>query len=63
MAARHRARFRSIHVIKVSEITAEQVRRPYIQQLLEKDLKFPLPHRVARSFRPIFTGSRPSTIA
>lgn len=34
MAGRHRARFRSVQVIKVSEITASQVRRPYIQQLI-----------------------------
>jgi large subunit ribosomal protein L18Ae len=34
MAARHRARFRSIHIIKVSELTTAQVRRPYIQQLI-----------------------------
>lgn len=34
MAARHRARFRSIHIIKVSELKANQVRRPYIQQLI-----------------------------
>lgn len=34
MAARHRARFRSIHIIKVSELKTDQVRRPYIQQII-----------------------------
>ena len=63
MAARHRARFRSIHIIKVEELTTAQVRRPYIQQLIDPKLKFPMPHRVARSFRPIFAGKRPTTVA
>ncbi|RAL67836.1 hypothetical protein DID88_008562 [Monilinia fructigena] len=39
MAARHRSRFRSIHILKVVEIEkTEDVKRPYIKQLLEKDL-------------------------
>lgn len=63
MAARHRARFRSIHIIKISELKTSEVRRPYIQQLLDPKLKFPLPHRAARKFRPIFASSRPTTIA
>ncbi|KAI9764854.1 MAG: hypothetical protein M1840_008000 [Geoglossum simile] len=49
MAARHRARFRSIHILKVVEIEkTDDVKRPYIKQLLAKDLKFPLPHRVPK---------------
>jgi large subunit ribosomal protein L18Ae len=63
MAARHRARFRSIQIIKVSELNTNQVRRPYIQQLIDPKLKFPVPHRVARSFRPIFASKRPTTLA
>ena len=63
LAARHRARFSSIHIIRVAEIASKDVRRPYIQQLINGKLKFPLPHRVARSFRPVFAGSRPSTHA
>ncbi|KAA8910792.1 ribosomal L18ae/LX protein domain-containing protein [Sphaerosporella brunnea] len=61
MAARHRARFRSIHVLKVTEIekTAD-IRRPYIKQLLTKNLKFPLPHRVPRT-KKVFAARRPST--
>jgi large subunit ribosomal protein L18Ae len=61
LAARHRARFRSIHIIKVAELKNSEVRRPYIKQLLTPNLKFPLPHRVHRNFRPIFAGKRPST--
>jgi large subunit ribosomal protein L18Ae len=83
MAARHRARFRSIHVsrrqivtidwcagahsvrqiLKVVEIEkTEDVKRPYIRQLLAKNLKFPLPHRVPKSAnKKIFAPSRPAT--
>ncbi|KAB5588473.1 hypothetical protein CTheo_8087 [Ceratobasidium theobromae] len=54
MAARHRARFRSIQILRVQEISkAADIRRPYIKQLAEPKLRFPLPHRVhkARSSR------------
>ena len=87
MAARHRARFRSIHVctlfffslslagdiacsgtetyllqiLRVVEIEkTEDVRRPYIRQLLEPKLRFPLPHRVGKA-RSTFVANRPST--
>lgn len=61
MAARHRARFRSIHILKVAEIekTAD-VKRQYVRQFLTKDLKFPLPHRVQKSAKT-FSYKRPST--
>ncbi|KAJ9632041.1 60S ribosomal protein L20B [Taxawa tesnikishii (nom. ined.)] len=63
MAARHRSRFRSIHILKVVEIEkADTIRRPYIKQLLQKNLKFPLPHRVPKSAnKKIFSANRPST--
>merc|ERR1712169_96042 len=63
MAARHRSRFRSVHILKVVEIEkTDDVKRPYIKQLLTKDLKFPLPHRVSKATsKEIFSGSRPST--
>ncbi|CAJ0828336.1 12483_t:CDS:10 [Entrophospora sp. SA101] len=51
MAARHRARFSSIQILRIAEIKTSQVKRPYIKQLLEKNLRFPLPHRVMRSER------------
>lgn len=87
MAARHRARFRSIHVryshhssftnlfpsltypshqiLKVVEIEkTSDVKRPYLKQLLTKNLKFPLPHRVAKSTsKKLFSPNRPSTFA
>ena len=61
MAARHRARFGSIHIIRIEEVKAADVKRQYIKQLIEPKLKFPLPHRVSRHYYPIFAGSRPST--
>ncbi|KAF9006153.1 60S ribosomal protein L18A [Cyathus striatus] len=61
MAARHRARFRSIHILRVVEIEkTEDIRRPYIKQLLTPNLKFPLPHRVHKS-RSTFVANRPAT--
>ncbi|KIV96880.1 60S ribosomal protein L20-A [Exophiala mesophila] len=63
MAARHRARFRSVHILKVVELASENdVKRPYIKQLISKNLKFPLPHRVT-SNKKLFTPVRPSTFA
>lgn len=63
MAARHRARFRSIHILKVVEVEKiDDIRRPYIKQLLTKDLKFPLPHRnPPKNGKKVFAHKRPST--
>jgi len=62
MAARHRARFRSVHILKVVEVEKqEDIRRPY-KQLLTKGLKFPLPHRVPpKKGRKVFAATRPNT--
>jgi large subunit ribosomal protein L18Ae len=65
MAARHRARFSSIQIIRVAEVANDDVRRPNIKQLLQPKLKFPVPHRVNRSsskqYRSLFIAKRPST--
>lgn len=63
MAARHRARFRSIHILKVAVVEkTEDVKRPYIKQLLTPKLKFPLPHRLPSSIGgKIFSTKRPAT--
>ncbi|ODV92426.1 hypothetical protein CANCADRAFT_86731 [Tortispora caseinolytica NRRL Y-17796] len=61
MAARHRARFGSIHILKVVELEkTSDVKRQNIKQLVSKDLKFPLPHRVPPS-RGLYSVTRPST--
>merc|ERR1711966_324665 len=49
MAGRHRARYRSIHIIKVQEIEASKCLRPNIKQFLEANVEFPLPHRIMRA--------------
>lgn len=59
MAARHRARFRNVQILRVAEIEKkEDVRRPYIKQLLEPGLKFPLPHRRTKS-KAWYAANRP----
>ena len=52
-------------ILKVVELEAtDDVKRPYIKQLLSKNLKFPLPHRVAKtSSKNLFSARRPSTFA
>ena len=50
-----------MQILRVVEIEkSEDVRRPYIKQLLTPHLKFPLPHRVAK-VRSTFVAHRPST--
>ncbi|KAI0474088.1 ribosomal L18ae/LX protein domain-containing protein [Xylariaceae sp. FL0804] len=65
MAARHRARFRSIHILRVVELEkTDDIKRPYIRQLVSKGLAFPLPHRVPKTnTKKIFSATRPSTFA
>ncbi|ORY95304.1 60S ribosomal protein L18ae [Syncephalastrum racemosum] len=64
LAARHRARFSSVQIIRVAEVKAADVRRQYIKQLLDPKLSFPLPHRVKRqdkAHRAVFIAQRPTT--
>ncbi|KAK7496719.1 hypothetical protein BaRGS_00012126 [Batillaria attramentaria] len=62
MAARHRARASSIHIIRVEEIAASKCRRSNILQFHNSQIKFPLPHRVnQRLHAPRFCASRPHT--
>jgi large subunit ribosomal protein L18Ae len=53
----------SIQILKVVELEkTDEVKRPYIKQLLTKNLKFPLPHRVSKaSGTKLFASKRPST--
>jgi hypothetical protein len=50
-------------ILKVVEVEkTDDIRRPYIKQLLTKNLKFPLPHRVSKkNGGKIFASHRPST--
>merc|ERR1712091_115531 len=49
MAGRHRARFSSIHIIKVAELETSKCTRVNIKQYLDANVKFPLPHRIMRA--------------
>lgn len=61
MAARHRTRFRSIHILKVVELeNTADVKRSHLKQFMTKDLKFPLPHRIQKSEK-LFVHKRPAT--
>ena len=55
--------FTNCQIIRVVEIPkTEDVKRPYIRQLLVKNLKFPLPHRVPKGVgKKVFAAQRPST--
>ena len=49
-------------IIRVVEIDdKEKIRRPYIRQLVTKDLKFPLPHRNPPKSGKVFSATRPAT--
>ena len=65
MAGRHRARPRSIQIIRTGIVDPKDLKRPATQQFAAKGLKFPLPHRIMRpsqkKFRATFVANRPCT--
>ncbi len=64
MASRHRARWSSIHIIRVDTIANSAVRRANTLQYLGGKVRFPLPHRVvrvAKPYRKTFSAVRPNT--
>mmetsp|Transcript_37944 Transcript_37944/g.87458 ORF Transcript_37944/g.87458 Transcript_37944/m.87458 type:complete len:180 (-) Transcript_37944:432-971(-) len=65
MAGRHRARPRSVQIIRTAQITDEEVKRPNVRQFVGGAVKFPLPHRIVRApskkLRTTFKASRPDT--
>ena len=61
MGSRHRARAHSIQIIRIEEVPAKKVRRPHIQQFLKSTIKFPLPHRLYKENRPLYTTVKPDT--
>lgn len=52
-----------LQILKVVEVEkTDDIRRPYIKQLLTKNLKFPLPHRInKKAGKKVFSANRPST--
>jgi len=68
MAGRHRTRPRSIQIIRTAIVPAAELKRVNPMQFAKKDVKFPLPHRVASGKRGqkalsdrTFTTVRPTT--
>lgn len=65
MAGRHRARPRSVQIIRTAIVKPEDVNRPNTLQFSGDNVKFPLPHRIVRapskSKRSTFVAKRPST--
>eukprot|EP00696_Hemimastix_kukwesjijk_P003159 gnl/Hemi2/13895_TR4720_c0_g1_i1.p1 gnl/Hemi2/13895_TR4720_c0_g1~~gnl/Hemi2/13895_TR4720_c0_g1_i1.p1 ORF type:complete len:177 (-),score=57.45 gnl/Hemi2/13895_TR4720_c0_g1_i1:107-637(-) len=65
MASRHRARNRSVQIIRTDEVPAAKCRRVNTKQFHDSAIKFPLPRRLSRapcrSLRTIFKASRPNT--
>jgi len=65
MAGRHRARPRSVQIIRTAQITDDEVKRPNVRQFVGSAVKFPLPHRIVRApskkLRTTFKASRPDT--
>merc|ERR1712028_220426 len=51
MAGRHRARPRSIQVIRTATVAAKDLKRPNGMQFAQANVKFPLAHRVASGKR------------
>jgi large subunit ribosomal protein L18Ae len=68
MAGRHRARPRSIQIIRTGVVAAKDLKRENGMQYAKKNVKFPLTHRVGsgkRSMKALssttFTTNRPTT--
>ena len=64
MAGRHRARRKSIQIMKVERVAAAKTRRAGVKQFHNSKIRFALPHRVLRiprDQRRTFVAARPST--
>jgi len=64
MAGRSRAKAVAIQVLKTAELKPEDCKRTVVKQFHSSAIKFPLPHRVAKTpkqFKTTFKASRPTT--
>jgi large subunit ribosomal protein L18Ae len=65
MAGRHRARNKSIQIIRTATVKSKDVKRPGTLQFIDSKLKFPLPHRILRpatkDVKSVFSALRPNT--
>ncbi|OAF65331.1 60S ribosomal protein L18a [Intoshia linei] len=63
MAGQHRVRAHNIDIIRVKVVKAKNVKRTYIKQYLDKNLKFPMLHRVNHKLhKPEVSTKRPTTV-
>ena len=63
MAGRSRAKAVAIQVLKTAELKPEDCKRTVVKQFHSSAIKFPLPHRVAKTpkqFKTTFKASRPT---
>jgi len=64
MAGRSRAKAAAIQILKTSILKSSECKRASIKQFHTQSIKFPLPHRVAKTpkeFKTTFKASRPTT--
>merc|ERR1712078_569360 len=63
---RYDSRPGSIQILKVAAVEGKDVKRPAIQQMLNKNIRFPLPRRIIsrkEQNAPRFTTKKPTTMA
>uniref|UniRef100_K3WCT5 60S ribosomal protein L18a n=1 Tax=Globisporangium ultimum (strain ATCC 200006 / CBS 805.95 / DAOM BR144) TaxID=431595 RepID=K3WCT5_GLOUD len=65
LAGRHRARPRSIQIMRTAIVAAKDTKKLNVQQFHDSKIKFPLSHRIARpstkNQRTVFKANRPTT--
>ena len=64
MAGRSRAKSGAIQILKTAELKPEECKRPTVKQFHTSSIKFPLPHRIAKTpkeFKSTFKASKPTT--
>jgi large subunit ribosomal protein L18Ae len=65
LAGRHRARPRSIQIMRTAILAAKDTKKPSTHQFHNAHIKFPLTHRLPRpankAQHSVFKASRPST--
>jgi len=64
MAGRSRAKSVAIQILKTSELKPDECKRPIVKQYHSGKIRFPLPHRVAKTpkaYKTTYKASRPTT--
>ena len=64
MAGRSRAKAVAIQILKTAELKPSECKRPSIKEYHSSKIRFPLPHRVAKTpkaFKTTFKASAPTT--